>query len=155
MLKKIMNTTAMPLTAKPHLPIWNGPMGMYFLPVKRLGPKARAYEVEERTMKDPARSENAVALPSVIAPRPVVMMPAKIVAGMGQESLSLTLPKRPGNGIALSRAKVHHVRPTVKNVPIRQGQRDKKMMKRRPNVAARLPVACEYAAASGNEPLLF
>ena len=32
---------------------------------------------------------------------------------------------------------------------------DKKMMKSRPKVAARLPVACEYAAASGKEPLLF
>jgi hypothetical protein len=155
MLKKMMKITEMALIAEPNLPIWNGPMGMYLRPVKRFGPKASAYEVEERTMKDPARSEMAVTLLNVMAPRPVVMMPTKIVAGMGQESRSLTLPKRPGNGIALSRAKAHHVRPTVRKVPIRHGHRDKKMMKSRLNVAAWLPVACEYAAASGKEPLLF
>lgn len=105
-------------------------------------------------MKDPAKSEKAVVEPNVMAPRPVVMIPTKMVAGIGHERRSLTLPKKPANGTALSRASAHHVLPTVRNVPIRHGISDRKIMKRRPKVAARLPVACEYAAASGKEPLL-
>jgi hypothetical protein len=54
---------------------------------------------------------------------------------------SLTLEKNPENGVALSRASAHHVRPTVKNVPIKQGPRDRKMMNKSPNVAPVLPVA--------------
>jgi hypothetical protein len=45
--------------------------------------------------------------------------------------------------VALSRARVHHVRPTVRKVPIRQGVRERKMMKRRPKVAPVEPVAWE------------
>jgi hypothetical protein len=43
--------------------------------------------------------------------------------------------------VALSRARVHHVRPTVRKVPIRQGVRERKMMNKRPNVAPVEPVA--------------
>lgn len=91
--------------------------------------------------KEPTRSENAALLPTVMAPNPVVMMPVKMVAGIGQLSLSSTLEKKPLRGVALSRASVHQVLPTVRKVPIRHGVRDRKMMKRRPNVAPVLPVA--------------
>ena len=63
-------------------------------------------------MKEPARSVNAVLLPKVMAPKAVVMKPVKIVAGMGQERRSLTREKKPGKGVALSRARAHQVRPT-------------------------------------------
>jgi len=104
--------------------------------------------------KDPTRSENAALEPSVIAPKAVVMIPVKTVAGMGQERSSLTMEKNPEKGTALSRARAHHVRPTVRKVPMRQGARERKMMKRRPNVAPVEPVAWEYSSARGNEPLL-
>lgn len=105
-------------------------------------PIASAYDVVLRMTNEPTRSENAALLPRVMAPKAVVMIPVKIVAGMGQLRSSLTLEKKPENGTALSRARAHHVRPTVRKVPIRQGARDKKMMNKRPNVAALLPVAC-------------
>ena len=91
--------------------------------------------------KEPTRSEKAALLPRVIAPKAVVMTPVKMVAGIGQLRSSSTLEKKPANGVALSRAKAHHVRPTVRNVPIKQGAKDKKMMNRSPNVAPVLPVA--------------
>lgn len=91
----------------------------------------------------------------VIAPNAVVMMPVKIVAGIGHDRSSLTLEKKPEKGVALSRASDHHVRPTVRKVPMRQGARDRNIIKRRPNVAPVLPVACAYASARGNDPLLF
>lgn len=104
---------------------------------------------------EPTRSENAAFDPRVIAPKAVVMMPVKMVAGMGQLSLSLTLQKYPAKGVALSRERAHHVRPTVRKVPIKQGAKERKMMNRRPNVAPVLPVAWTYTCANGNEPLLF
>lgn len=67
---------------------------MYFRPVKRLGANARTYEVLLRMTKEPARSVNAVELPSVIAPRPVVRTPVKTVAWIGQLSFSFTLEKK-------------------------------------------------------------
>lgn len=94
-------------------------------------------------MKLPARSEKAVVLPRVMAPMPVVMMPTNTVAGMGQERFSLTWLNKGARGTALSRARAHQVRPTVRKVPMRQGIRERKMMKRRPKVAAVLPVAWE------------
>lgn len=39
--------------------------------------------------------------------------PARIVAGMGQLSVSFTLEKSLGKGVALSRANAHHIRPTL------------------------------------------
>lgn len=81
-------------------------------------------------------------LPRVIAPKAVVMIPVKIVAGIGQLRSSSTLEKKPENGTALSRARAHHVRPTVRKVPIKQGANDRKMMNKRPKVAPVLPVAC-------------
>lgn len=92
-------------------------------------------------IKEPARSEKAVVLPRVMAPRPVVIIPTKMVAGMGHERRSLTRLKSGAKGTALSRARAHQVRPTVRNVPIRQGMSERKMMKRRPKVAAVDPVA--------------
>lgn len=77
----------------------------------------------------------------MIAPKAVVMMPVKIVDSMGQLRSSLTFEKKPEKGVALSRASAHHVRPTVRKVPIKQGLRDKKMMNKSPNVAPVLPVA--------------
>lgn len=92
-------------------------------------------------MKDPAKSEKAVAEPKEMAHSAEVMMPTKIVDGMGQDKVSLTFLNMPENGTALSRASAHQVRPTVRKVPIKHGISDKKMMKRRPNVADVLPVA--------------
>ncbi len=77
-----------------------------------------------------------------MAPNAVVMSPVKTVASIGQLSSSLTFEKKPEKGVALSRASAHQVRPTVRKVPIKQGPRDRKMMKRSPNVAPVLPVAC-------------
>jgi len=91
--------------------------------------------------KEPARSENAVLLPRVMAPNAVVMTPVKIVAGIGQLRSSFTLEKNPEKGVALSRANAHHVRPTVRKVPIRQGTKERKMINKRPKVALVLPVA--------------
>jgi len=90
-----------------------------------------------------------------MAPNAVVIIPVNTVAGMGHDKFSSTLEKNFEKGVALSRASVHHVLPTVKKVPMRQGQRDRKIMKRSPNVASLLPVACAKASARGNDPLLF
>ena len=95
-----------------------------------------------RITKDPTRSEKAALLPIVIAPKAVVMIPVRIVAGIGQLRSSSTLEKKPEKGTALSRARAHHVRPTVRKVPIKHAANDRKMMKRRPKVAPVLPVAC-------------
>jgi hypothetical protein len=92
--------------------------------------------------KEPTRSEKAVREPRVMAPKAVVIMPVNTVAGMGQDRSSFTLEKNLEKGVALSRASDHHVRPTVKKVPTRQGPRERKIMKRRPKVAPVLPVAC-------------
>ncbi len=105
-------------------------------------------------MKDPARSLKAVLLPMVIAPKAVVNNPVRTVAGMGQLKPSLTCEKKGANGVALSRERAHHVRPTVRKVPIRHGVSERKTMKRRPKVALVLPVACIYTSANGKEPLL-
>jgi hypothetical protein len=93
--------------------------------------------------KEPTRSEKAALDPSVMAPKAVVMRPVKTVAGMGQERGSLTEEKKDEKGTALSRASAHQVRPTVRKVPMRQGARERKMMKRRPKVAPVEPVAWE------------
>ena len=82
---------------------------------------------------------------------------------MGQLRDSFTSEKKPEKGVALSRARAQYVRPTyvvyasvleqseigifarkgrtVRNVPIRHGVRDRKMMKSNPKVAPLLPVA--------------
>ena len=95
-----------------------------------------------RITKDPTRSEKAALLPRVMAPNAVVMSPVKRVAGIGQLRSSSTLEKKPEKGTALSRARAHHVRPTVRKVPIKHGAKDRKMINNRPNVAPVLPVAC-------------
>lgn len=69
------------------------------------------------------------------------MIPVKTVAGIGQLRFSLTWEKKPENGTALSRARAHHVLPTVRKVPIRHGARERKMINSRPKVAPVLPVA--------------
>lgn len=90
-----------------------------------------------------------------MAPNAVVIRPVKTVAGIGHDRSSLTLEKKVENGVALSRASDHHVLPTVRKVPMRQGPRDRNIMNRRPKVAPVLPVACMYTSARGNDPLLF
>ena len=117
-------------------------MGKFFRPENICPPIASAYDVVLRMTKDPTRSEKAALLPRVIAPNAVVMRPVKMVAGMGQLRFSSTLEKKPENGVALSRARAHQVRPTVRKVPIKQGANDRKMINKRPNVAPVLPVAC-------------
>jgi hypothetical protein len=119
-----------------------GPMGRFFRPENKWPPIASAYDVVVRITKDPTRSEKAALLPIVIAPKAVVMSPVNTVAGIGQLRPSSTLEKKPENGVALSRARVHQVRPTVRKVPIKQGANDRKMMNKRPKVAPVLPVAC-------------
>jgi hypothetical protein len=84
---------------------------------------------------------NAALLPRMIAPKAVVRMPVMMVAGMGHLRSSFTMEKNPENGMALSRARVHHVRPTVRKVPIKHEVKDRKMINKRSNVAAVLQVA--------------
>ena len=141
-LKKIINNTAAALIGIPIRPSQNGPGGIFFLLVNKCGAIARTYEVVVRIINEPARSRNAVLLPKGIAPRPVQMIAQSRVAGMGQLSLSLTREKKPENGVALSRARVHQMRPTVRKVPMTQIMSERKMMSRRPKVAPLLLVAC-------------
>ena len=65
-----------------------------------------------RMMKEPTRSVKAVLLPSWIAPKQVHRKAASTVAGTGQLSFSLTWEKKVEKGVALSRARAHHIRPT-------------------------------------------
>ena len=88
-----------------------------------------------RMMKEPAKLANAVLLPRVIAPMPVQSKAVKSMAGIGQLSLSSTLEKKCGNGVARSRAKAHHIRDKVKNVPMRQIRMLMKTMNSKPKVA--------------------
>jgi hypothetical protein len=142
-LKKIMNNTAAAVTRKPQRPNQNGPGGTFFLPVIKCGAIARIYEVVVRMIKEPARSWKAVLLPKGIAPRPVHRIAQNTVAGMGQLSFSFTYEKKYEKGVALSRARVHQMRPTVRKVPMTQIRREKQMMRRRPKVAPLLLlVAC-------------
>lgn len=90
MLKKIINTTAAVLIKKPQRPNVNGPGGIFFLPVNKLGKIAMTKLVELRIINEPTRSEKAVWLPNGIAPRPVPRIAQKRVAGIGQLSPSLT-----------------------------------------------------------------
>ena len=92
-------------------------------------------------MNEPTRSRKAVLLPSWIAPKQVHRTAQSIVAGTGQDNFSLTFEKYFGNGVALSRAKVHHSRPTIKIVPTVQIMMDRNRMNNKPNVAPSLPVA--------------
>ena len=82
--------------------------------VKIFGAIASTYDVLLRMTNDPAKSVKAVLLPSVIAHKPVVRIPVKTVASIGQLSLSSTFEKKWENGTALSRARAHHVRPTYR-----------------------------------------
>lgn len=142
-LKKIIKITAVALIGTPQRPNQNGPGGTFFLFVNKCGPIARAYEVVVKIMNEPARSKNAVLLPRGIAPRPVQSIAQSKVAGTGQLSFSSTREKKCENGVALSRARVHQMRPTVKKVPITQIMRERKIMRRSPKVAPLLPlVAC-------------
>lgn len=122
---------------------------------------ARAYEMVVRMMNEPTKSRNAVLLPSWIAPKQVHRKAARTVAGTGQLSFSLTCEKKPEKGVALSRARAHHIRPTclvlgdcgrdgcggarrtVRKVPSTQIRMERNIIKSRPNVAPLLPVAWE------------
>jgi len=110
----MVRTHATPLTTYPKEPMKKGPGGMYLRFVKIFGAIASTYDVLLRMTNDPAKSVKAVLLPSVIAPKPVVRMPVKMVAWIGQLSLSSTLEKKVENGTALSRARADHVRPTYR-----------------------------------------
>jgi hypothetical protein len=134
MLKKIIRITAVPWTKKPAFPIQNGPGGTFLRPVSRCGAIAITYDVEVKMMKDPARLEKAVLLPSVIAPMPVQSTAVKSMAGTGQLSRSSTLEKKCGKGVARSRANAHQIRERVKNVPMRQIRMLMKTINSRPKV---------------------
>jgi len=112
MLKKTVKSTAAPFMTYPAAPSLNGPGGIYLRPVIIFGAMARVYDVLLRMTKEPARSANAVLLPRVMAPRPVVRMPVRTVASMGQLRRSLTSEKKLAKGVALSRERAHQVRPT-------------------------------------------
>lgn len=73
---------------------------------------ARAYDMVVKMMNEPTKSVNAVLLPNWMAPKQVHRNAARTVAGMGQLSFSLTWEKKPENGVALSRARAHQIRPT-------------------------------------------
>lgn len=141
MSKKMMKRTAAALTAYPAEPIWNGPFGMFFLPVNRFGAMASAYDVDVRMIKLPAKSVNATRLPRGIAPSPILITAQSKVAGIGQLRPSLTEEKSLGNGVALSRARVHQIRPQVSSVPTRQMRRERRTMKSRQKVPPFVPVA--------------
>lgn len=100
-----------------------------------------AYETVVMMMKDPVRLLNPTELPSGIAPMPDAMIATKRVDSTGVPSFVLTLLKYWENGTAWSLARVQYVRQLVKTVPITQQREDIKIMKRRANVAAALPVA--------------
>ena len=151
-LKKTISSTVTALMAKPAGPILNQPRGMFLRPVVRFATMAMPYEVEDRMIKEPVKSVNAVLLPRVIAPRAMVSTLTNMVASIGHERRSLTCANVLANGVTLSRASAHQMRPTVKYVPQRHGISDKKMMNRRLNVALVLPVACWYRAVRGNAP---
>lgn len=153
-MKKHINTTAAILIAMPKRPNVNGPAGMYLLLVKIFGKKARTNDMVLKMIKEPTKSWNAVLLPRGIAPRAVPKRAQNRVAGMGQLSLSSTMEKNWAKGVALSRASVHQMREMVRTVPITQIIREQKIIKRRPNVAPLLLVACAYTSARGKEPLL-
>jgi hypothetical protein len=140
--KNMIRRTAAALTTRPADPIWNGPFGIYFLPVKTFGAMAMAYDVDVRMIKDPAKTVNAVGLPRGIAPRPVEIMAQSSVAGIGQLRRSLTLEKKCAKGVASSRARDHQMRPHVRSVPTRQIRRETKTIIRRQNVPPLVPVAC-------------
>ena len=92
-------------------------------------------------MNEPTKSTKAVLLPSWIAPNAVQSTAHNIVAGTGHDNRSLTREKKLGNGVALSRARVHHSRPTIRTVPMAQIIIDKNRINSNPNVAPSLPVA--------------
>jgi len=83
-------------------------------------------------------------------------LPQSKVAGIGQLSLSLTWEKTPENGVALSLARAHQIRPTcktqhewqalgkvhtVRKVPSTQIMMERNRMSNSPKVAPLLPVA--------------
>ena len=115
---------------------------------------ARTNDMVLRIIKEPTKSWNAVLLPRGMAPRAVPKRAQNRVAGMGQLSFSSTIEKKREKGVALSRASVHQIREMVRTVPIVQIMREQKIIKRRPNVAPLLLVACAYTSARGKEPLL-
>lgn len=63
-------------------------------PVSKCGRIAITYDVDVKMMKEPAKLENAVLLPSVIAPIPVHSTAVKTIAGIGQLSRSSTFEKK-------------------------------------------------------------
>jgi hypothetical protein len=117
---------------------------MFFLLVTIFGAMARTNDMVLRIIKEPTKSSNAVWLPRGMAPRAVPKRAQNRVAGMGQLSLSSTREKKLAKGVALSRASVHQIREIVRTVPITQIIREEKIIKRRPNVAPLLLVACAY-----------
>src|SRR5438045_6852157 len=117
--KMTMKSIVSMMNAIPKRPSENGPVGMFFLPVRACGAMARAKDVELRMMNEPTRSWNAVWLPKGMAPRAVPKRAQYNVAGMGQLSFSSTREKKCANGVALSRASVHEMREQVRMVPMR------------------------------------
>lgn len=116
-------------------------MGIYFRPVNTFGAIAIAYEVDVRMMNEPVNTVKPVVLPSGMAPRHKDKNAQSSVAGIGQLSSSLTPEKNFGNGVALSRASAHQIRPQVRSVPTRQMRSEKKTMARRQKVPPLVPVA--------------
>jgi len=127
---------------------------MFLLLVTIFGAIAKTNDMVLKIIKEPTKSWKAVLLPRGMAPRAVPKRAQNRVAGMGQLSFSSTMEKKRAKGVALSRASVHQIREMVRTVPIVQIMREQKIIKRRPNVAPLLLVACAYSSASGNEPLL-
>lgn len=74
-------------------------------------------------------------------PRQVTMTLIPIVARIGLLCFVSTWEKNLPNGVALSRAKLHHIRPPVVKVPIRVGNVARKRMAMRPTAPAVEPVA--------------
>ena len=69
------------------------------------------------------------------------MLLTATVARVGLFILGCTFAKNPAKGVALSRARLHHIRPPVVRVPIRVGKVARKSTEIRPTAPALEPVA--------------
>ena len=75
-------------------------------------------------------------------PMQVTIALMAIVALAGEFNPGLTFAKKPEKGVALSLARLHHMRPPVTKVPIRVGNVAMKSTAIRPTAPAVEPVAC-------------
>jgi hypothetical protein len=104
----------MPLTTNPAIPFMkNGPGAIPERPRIRYGKMAARYESEPSVTKDPMNALKAVVEPTYIAPKIVHKTEQINVALKGDFRVGLIRPTKVLNGAALSRPRVHSMRPAV------------------------------------------